>query len=294
MSSVLVLLNARSGLPYQRQSGKRIEELFAKNGVAARVILIENFKATTNVAREAVQNGCEIVVAAGGDGTVSGVAAALVNTSASLGVIPLGTLNHFARDLRLPLSVEAAIETIAHAKTAQVDVGAVNQKTFVNNASIGIYPNIVMIREREQRMGSRKWVAFAKATVAVLRRFPFWTVRLRVKGRSIVEKTPFVFAGNNEYQAEGLEIGRRERLDAGHLCLYIAAHTTRWGFIRMALSALFGHLDKARRLQMLCVDEAWIETRHKHILVATDGEVSRMRSPLHYRVLPKALKVIVR
>lgn len=293
MSWVAVMLNTTAGPAYQRQSPKRIAELFAKNGIEARILRTGNSKAATDLALDAIRKGCEIVVAAGGDGTVRGVAAALVNRPASLGVIPLGTLNHFARDLRIPLDVERAIQAIARGRTEQVDVGEVNGRIFVNNSSIGIYPNIVLIREREQRLGYGKWPAFAKATLAVLRRFPFWTVKLRVEGRSIVEKTPFVFTGNNEYKSQGLEIGRRERLDAGHLFLYVAAHTTRWGFIRMALSALFGHLDKTRTLQVLCADEAWIETRHKRIRVATDGEIARMRSPLHYRILPRSLRVIV-
>ena len=293
MTDVVVVLNPASGRAYRQYSGRRIEQLFAARAIKARIMLLWNRQTMTKIAYDAVCQGCQTVVAAGGDGTVSAVAAALVNTPASLGVLPLGTLNHFARDLRLPLDVEAAIDAIAQGKTAQVDAGEVNGKTFINNSSIGIYPNIVILRDRGRRLGYGKWVAFARATLMVLKRFPFWTVRVKVDGRSIKQKSPFVFVGNNEYQAQGLEIGRRERIDSGHLFLYLGAHATRSGFIWMAVSALFGHLDKARSLEMVCADEAWVETRHKHIRVSTDGEVARMRSPLHYRVLPQALKVIV-
>ena len=293
MSDVAVLMNPTSGPAYRRQSVRDIEAWFAANGLRAHVAVLDSHQRTTELARQAVREGCPTVVAAGGDGTVGAVAAALVNTEASLGVLPLGTLNHFARDLRLPFDVKAAIAAIARGKTAQLDAGEVNGRVFVNNSSIGIYPNIVILRERGRRLGQGKWIAFARATLAVLRRFPFWTVRVHVDGRSMRQKTPFVFVGNNEYRSQGLEIGRRERIDSGHLFLYVAARTGRLGFIWMALSALFGHLDKTRSLEMMCADEAWVETRHKHIRVSADGEVSRMRGPLHYRVLPKALKVIV-
>ena len=293
MSDVVVLMNPSSGPAYRRPSGRDIEAWFAANGLTAHVTELDNHQKTTELARRAVSEGLRTVVAAGGDGTVGAVAAALVNTEASLGVLPLGTLNHFARDLRLPFDVKTAIAAIARGKTAHLDAAEVNGKIFVNNSSIGIYPNIVILREQRRRLGQGKWIAFARATLVVLRRFPFWTVRVRVDARSIQQKTPFVFVGNNEYRIQGLEIGRREKIDSGHLFLYVAARTSRLGFIWMALSALFGHLDKTRSLEMLYTDEAWVDTRHKHIRVSADGEVLRMRSPLHYRVLPKALKVIV-
>src|SRR6266446_5556899 len=105
---------------------------------------------------------------------------------------------------------------------SSVDVGQVNERTFVNNSSLGTYPSIVSERERLQRTGFQKWVALLVASFKVLRRLPPITVRLKIDGKSLVRTTHFVFVGNNEYEIEGTKLGTRRRLDAGHLVLYIA------------------------------------------------------------------------
>jgi len=182
---------------------------------------------------------------------------------------------------------------VARERQSQVDAASVNGRTFINNSSIGIYPSLVTMRERDQRRGYSKWVAFARATLAVLRRNPFWTVRVRAGGENIKQKTPFVFAGNNRYEMEGFEIGTRACLNSGSLFLYVAAPISRLGLVSMALRAVFGRLKNTGHLQVLSVNEAWIETRRKRVRVSVDGEVSHMASPLHYRIHPLALKVIV-
>lgn len=155
------------------------------------------------------------IVAAGGDGTVSAVVAAIVDTDIALGVLPLGTLNHFAKDLGLPLDLEAAIDRLLSGATRRVDVGEVNGRTFVNNSSLGLYPDIVRDRERQRkRLGRRKWPAFALACLSALRRYPFLGVRLTVGGSERIYRTPFVFIGKNDYRMDGLALGERDRIDA--------------------------------------------------------------------------------
>lgn len=293
MNGVVVLLNPASGGVHPGQSGGNIEQLFAARNVQAEIKQIGGHRHAAELARQAVSQGCNTIIAGGGDGTIGAVASALVDTDGALGVLPLGTLNHFARDLHLPMDVPGAIDVIARRNIARIDVAEVNGRTFVNNSSIGIYPNIVVLRERERRLGRSKPVAFLRATLAMLKRFPFWSVRVHANGRSIVENTPFVFVGNNEYELQGFEIGTRACLDRGRLCVYVATRTSRLGFLWMAFTALFGRLDKRHRLQTMCIDEAWIETRGKRVRVSTDGEVTLMRNPLHYRARPLSLKVIV-
>jgi diacylglycerol kinase family enzyme len=293
MNSVVILLNPKSGPPARHKGSREIEQLFSTRGLQVQVRELTGREAINLLATKAVGEGSPLVVAAGGDGTVSAVASALAGTEVAMGVLPLGTLNHFAKDLGLPLDLGSAADVVARGKTVRVDAGSVNGRTFVNNSSIGIYPNIVVVRERERRRGRGKWTAFLKATWATLKRSPFWTVRVEAQGRRIQRKTPFVFVGNNEYEIQGLEIGKRSSVSAGRLFVYVAAPVTRAGLIWMAVTALFGHLDQTRSLEMFGVEEAWIDTRHKHLRVSTDGEVTLMRSPLHYRLLPGALKVVV-
>src|SRR6202043_1680424 len=132
-----------------------IAELFRAAGSQALVIELRRGQDPAEAARAASAR-TSIVVAAGGDGTVSGVAAGLVGTPATLGVLPVGTLNHFAKDLGIPLSLEKAVATIAAPRVGAIDVGRVNERVFLNNSSIGIYPNIIEAREELRRLGHRK------------------------------------------------------------------------------------------------------------------------------------------
>jgi diacylglycerol kinase family enzyme len=272
-----------------------VAEAFSSRGVEARVELAREGVQVVELARRALQNGARAVVAGGGDGTVSAVASALAGTDRPLGVLPLGTLNHFAKDLGIPLALEEATRNICEGRAVSVDVGEVNGQVFINNSSLGLYPRIVRRREKlQERSGSGKWSAFLRAGVVVLRRYPFLDVRLSADGEEIARRTPFVFVGNNEYEVEGTNIGARERLDAGRLSLYVAHRTGRLGLLRLALRALFGGLRQAKDFDALRAQEIWVETRRpKRLPVATDGEVNVMTTPLYYRVRPGALRVIV-
>ena len=291
-----VIINAGAGGASGGEGlARAVAEAFAACGAGAQVRLAREGGQMTEFARRALSNGARAVVAGGGDGTVGSVAAALVGTDMPLGVLPLGTLNHFAKDLRIPLGLEEAARNVCEGREVLVDVGEVNGQVFVNNSSLGLYPRIVRRREKlQEREGSGKWAAFLRASLAVLRRYPFLDVRLEADGQSIVRKTPFVFVGNNEYEMESLQMGGRACLDAGCLSLYVAHRTGRLGLLRLALSALFGRLRQAHDFDALNAQEIWVETRKpRRLPVATDGEVNVMTSPLHYRVRPGALKVIV-
>jgi diacylglycerol kinase family enzyme len=236
----------------------------------------------------------QVVVAGGGDGTINAVASVMAGSGVAFGVLPMGTLNHFAKDLGIPLALDEAVRNVAQGKAIQVDVGEVNDRIFLNNSSLGLYPDIVRDREKQQhRLGRGKWLAAAWATIAALRRFPFLNVRVGIDGVQHARRTPFVFIGNNEYIMRGLAIGARARLDRGVLSLYVAQRPGRLGLLRFAWRALFGRLAQERDFDVMLSDKISIETHHRRLRVATDGEVSIMATPLHYRIVPGALTVIV-
>ena len=247
-----------------------------------------------STARAAVARRVGLVVAGGGDGTINAVASVVVDSGVPFGVLPLGTLNHFAKDLNIPLTLELAIANLASGVRTQVDVGEVNGTIFLNNSSLGLYPDIVRDREKQQRrLGRGKWLAFCWATMAALRRYPFLNVQLTVNGQRHARRTPFVFIGNNEYRMQGLNIGERERLDRGQLSLYVAQRPGRLGLVRLALHALLGRLAQQKDFDILLAPTLTIETHHKRLRVATDGEVTVMATPLRYRLRPGALTVVV-
>jgi diacylglycerol kinase family enzyme len=289
---MIVIMNRGAGGADDPQA--RIVELFRIHGEEPRIVHPNGGSDISAVARDAAESDERIVVAAGGDGTISAVAAALTGTNKILGVLPVGTLNHFAKDLGIPLDLETAVRTITEGETAAVDVGEVNGRIFINNSSLGLYPQIVSHREAQQQQLARgKWPAFFWATIQALRRFPFLDLRIVFEGRQIFRRTAFLFVGNNEYEIAGFNLGSRACVNAGKLGLYLTHRTGRFGLFRLAFHALFGRVDQAQDFDVFCVTEARIETRKRRLLVALDGEVERMETPLQYRIRPAALRVLV-
>ena len=290
--AVIVLLNAASGSGAAADAARLIERLFAEAGREAQVELVDSGDRLRVLAREAARRHPEAVVAGGGDGTISTVAAELADTGIPLGVLPLGTLNHFAKDLGIPLDLEAAVRVILGGETRNVDVGEVSGHVFLNNSSIGVYPRLLRLRERYRERGRSKWIAAFWALLAVLRRHSFMAVRIVADGETIVRRTPFVFVGNNAYRMEGLSAGVRDSLTDGRLAVYIMNASGRRSLLWLVWSVLLGRARRIQELEMLSVLEAQVETRRRKLQVALDGEVLEERDPLGYRVRPGALVVL--
>ena len=288
----MVIVNARSGAGVRAEVQRRLAEAFEAAGAHARISLAAHESDLATLAHDAAQGDAETVVAGGGDGTMNSVAAAVIGSDKRLGVLPRGTMNHFAQDLGIPLDLEGAVATIVAGHTVRVDVGDVNGHIFLNNSSLGLYPRIIRERDRQQRLGWGKWPAYVWAALAVLRRYPFLEIRLSVDGHERTDRTPFVFVGNNEYQTDRLTIGSRACLDGGQLSVYAASHTGRLGLIRLAVRALLGGLRRDRDLLAFATTAFRVGTRRRRVRVALDGEVVVMEPPLHYRVRPGALRVL--
>jgi YegS/Rv2252/BmrU family lipid kinase len=289
---IAVIINASSGTGHDKDVEERLVQVFKEHGVEAQISLAQTGAAIINLAEQAVRTDVETIVAGGGDGTISAVAAIVLDSDKALGILPFGTMNHFAKDLQIPLELEDAVATIVAGHETNVDVGDVNSHTFINNSSLGLYPSIVREREKQQRLGWGKWPAYVWAAIAVLRRYPFLNIRLGVDEKELRSRTPFVFIGNNEYEMETFHIGGRACLDKGELSLYMTNRTGRWGLIRLALRALLGGLHQEKDFIAFCTKEIWIDTKQKRLRVALDGEVTEIEPPLHYRVRPRALRVL--
>ena len=289
----VVLLNnsarglSSAGLPEQ------IEALFRSH---QRDIVIQQVMSPIDIpraARSAVEQNAEVIVAGGGDGTISAVASVLAGSEIPLGVLPLGTLNHFAKDLQIPLDLDKAVETIVERHVRRVDVGHLGNRIFVNNASIGIYPNIIEIRERLRQLGHWKWPAFARATFEGLRRDEEVSIRLETDRTRIVAHTPFLFIGNNEYQGEGIHLGERLRLDGGQIFAYFAPPVRTRDLPKLFASSLLGYARQERALQSISATELWVDIPSaRPMKVACDGELLTLTPPLHVRAWPGALNVI--
>ncbi len=261
-------------------------------GVEAAIVVTQRGDDVSSLAARAVEEGRRPIVAGGGDGSVSAVAQALAGTETALGVLPMGTLNHFAKDAGIPLNLEAAVRNAFSGRRLTVDVGEVNGRVFINNSGIGFYPHFVRQREAEERHGHVKPAAFILALRSVVRRY----FRLRMKAHldeaeALERVTPFLFVGANRYRTSGLEIGTRSRLDSGRLWVCTAPKTGRLDFVRVAVRALVGR-ETDEDLNAFETEELSVDPGTPRVNVSTDGEVGMMDAPLHYRIRPRALRVV--
>ncbi|HEY8459819.1 MAG TPA: diacylglycerol kinase family protein, partial [Blastocatellia bacterium] len=235
------------------------------------------------------------IAAGGGDGTISTVANQLVGTDVALGILPFGTLNHFAKDLRIPLDPREAVEVVCRGAIRRVDVGEVNGLYFINNSSLGVYPDAVRVRER-WRPWLGKWPALAIGALTVLRRFPVLKLGLDINGNRLRRRVPLLFVGNNAYSVEWPDLGGRERLDEGHLSLWLVREASRLALLRSAFRLLLGRLHLAPEIEASRVENLVVNSRRRRLRrlrVAIDGEVIRLRPPLRYQVRPQSLNVCV-
>jgi diacylglycerol kinase family enzyme len=286
---VTIIVNEASGSAVARLS--ELEAAVSRARLDARLVRARGAEILDQANEAAAAGG--VLVAAGGDGTVSSVASVAVRRDVTLGVIPLGTLNHFARDCGIPLDIDNAVAAIRSGCTRSIPVGEVNGRPFVNNASLGLYPRLVWERQMEQRRGHGKWASFAIALVRTWKRYPTVTVRVAADGAAFVRRTPFVFIGNGEYEAEGLALGTRRSLDSGTLSIYLAPGVGRFEMLALPFRALAGRLGDDVKFEALTASDVTIETTHHRIVLAIDGELTTTGSTMHFAVHPRTLRVLV-
>jgi len=291
---IVVLVNPAAGRGAdgdgEGDGAKRLEASFARTGSSVRIQILDPERIEATV-KSLLRDGVETIVAAGGDGTVSAVAAHVAGTSARLGVIPLGTLNHFAKDLGLPLDLDAAVDVVAGGETRSVDVGSVNDRLFLNNAALGLYPDQVRLRQKLRRRWSKP-VAALVASIAALRRARSLWLTLETGGTRRRRLCAMVVVGNGVY---GLEAGTpvaRSRLDEGVLSLLLFSESRRLGIVLGALRTLTGRASAVRSLEIERVTSLVVRVSRRRVPVALDGEVTSLATPLRFRSLPAALRVV--
>jgi diacylglycerol kinase family enzyme len=300
-----VLLNAASG-PGPEPDDAAVRAAFAAVGCDIDIARLDDCDRLDAQVARALRARPSLLVAGGGDGTVAAVASQLVDGDTVLGVLPLGTLNHFARDLGIPLPLQDAARVLADGRRTQVDVGELRgggahepahgnvARVFLNNSSLGLYPRIVSARDAAQhRLHIGKWPALVRATWHALRDSRSFDVRLDVEGETLQRRTPFVFIGNNRYALQGFAAGRRPRLDEGVLSVYVLRPQSLFGFLRLALRALLGRVSPDDDFEAFTAGELRVESSRARVEVALDGEVASFDTPLHYRLRPRALQVLV-
>lgn len=245
--------------------------------------------------KRATEEHARAVVAAGGDGTINTFAQALAGSAVPLGIIPSGTFNYVAKNWGIPEQAEDAAALIAARRAVALDLPIVNDRVFLNNASIGLYASAIQQREQQQaRFGRHRWVAFAAALYAIMR--PGRLLDIEVETDNAVRRfrTHILFVGNNARQLEDYNLKGSECLARGNLVFHVAKPQTRRGLLVLALRLIFGHTTQGDELESFCASNATISARRRRTLrVAVDGELVRLKLPLNFSIRRKALHMLL-
>ncbi len=245
------------------------------------------------VIREQIQQGRRLFVAAGGDGTINAVVQPLVNSEAVLAVIPLGTYNHFARDLGLPADWRQSLQIALSGTVAQIDTARVNDRFFVNNLSIGLYPEMVARREERGRDHPR-WKARLYAAYMTLRKYPHVTLVVETEYLHEVIRTHVFMVSNNSYDLSRIGIqATRGTLEEGRLSVYWLPHLPRIRLARFIAHYLAGRVHETPGFRSFRTVRVKVQSPKKRLHLGIDGEVLTMVPPLVITIVPKSLLVKV-
>lgn len=289
---IRVLVNGQAGSVNSESDRSQLVEQLASALPTAIIRWTDANVTMDQLIQQAMQELPTMLVAGGGDGTLNAVASAIVGTDTVLGVLPVGTLNHFANDARIPTELANAVILLRDGVVKCIDVGMVNDRIFLNNAGLGIYPEIVRRREAQQRRGASKWPAAIAATVRVLYRYRELGLRLRMEGATLLRRTPALFVGNNEYSNDDTLEPYRKSLSAGTLSVFIPRARGPLPLLWFTLHALIGSVRNNRGFEMLLVDRFTIESKNRNLNVSIDGEVVSLPTPLRFSVRPSALRIV--
>lgn len=290
-----VILNANAGTANATGvDAASLKALFEANGLVAEVDARTDVSFSHRIA-DAMASSAPTVVAAGGDGTITALAAALVDSEKNLAILPLGTVNALAKDLHVPLALPEAVAALVTGETHCIDVGEVNGRIFLHKVVVGLIPGLAAGREHIRgRYDAGAKIGFLRYIFRRLARAKRIAVVIETEsGERRVERVQAMAVASNSYD-EGLgQFFSRQSLDRGTLTLYVLRHLTPRDFIRLTTRMLLGRWKNDEALSMESINSVTIDTRKDLIKVMFDGEVESLHTPLQFKIRPKALSVIV-
>lgn len=244
--------------------------------------------------RRAIDGGAKRILVAGGDGTVGIGAAVVAGTAIELAVLPAGTLNHFARDMDIPVELSDAAELATGWHTRLSDVAYVGDRLFLNTSSIGAYVTFARVREKlEARLPYK--LASMLAVASTFLRMRVFAVELEIDGKAQVYRTPLVFIGVDERELQFPVLGNRTRDGRRGLHVMVVRWRGKAKLLSLAASAIFRGVDEVSRtveFDSFIVDRCTITMKKSLARVARDGEIESMAVPLEYRIERDSLHVV--
>ena len=296
-----IVSNAGSGSKDAHEARQQIEAVFQAARRPHEFILIENPQQLAAVAKKAVdaaQRSGGAVVVAGGDGTVNAVMQAALPSRRPFGIIPQGTFNYSSRAHGIPLDIPEAARSLLTARLKPVQVGLVNDRAFLVNASLGLYPELLQDREAyKSQYGRHRSVALWAGLRTLMRDHRQWVVEVELEhGRERVV-TPSIFVGNNVYQLELVGLDEAEDVKhRGRLAGMIVKPVTTAELLWLAVRGMLGQLEEEERVRDFSFETMTVKVLsrvgRRGIKVAVDGEVFWCQPPLTFRVAPQPLMLM--
>lgn len=286
-----LFLNPSSGVRFPATEKQALETAAREAGFEV-VHLGRDVNVTESI-RERMQRGVRLFVAAGGDGSINHVIQPLVNSDAVLGVIPAGTYNHFAKDVGIPLDWHEALDVVLNGDTRQVDAARVNDRYFVNNLSMGLYPELVARREAKGRDYPR-WKARLKAFYSTFEQYKHVSFTVETEHHQEAISTHVFMVSNNSYDLSRIGIeAPRNALNEGRLSVYWLPHLPRYQLMKFAAHYLAGRVTTAPGFRSFRTARMRVQSRHRHLRAGLDGEVFTFETPLVMTIVPQSLLVRV-
>lgn len=254
----------------------------------------EELEEQSRIAVERALNSGDIVIAAGGDGTIRSVAQAAYGKNVRFAVIPCGTFNFFARTHNIPEDYLAAFRLALTGLPRPVRLGLVNGQVFLINASLGLYAKAIKDRERNtNRFGRHRLVVIISTIISFFSKHRLLKVDLLCEDKLDTVYTPMIFIGNNALQLGNLALSVAHCMKANLLAVVMMKPITKYEIFRIILRGIFKTLEDEKNVNSFCVDSLTIYTRMPSHMVALDGEILSMNSPLHINSLPGSLNMVL-
>ncbi len=293
-SSYHVVLNTRSGTAHALGvTADTLSQSMEQHGYKFTVDADDESTFEDRISR-ALASEHDVVVAAGGDGTASGIASALVGSDKTLAVMPLGTVNSLAKDLSVPLDIDAWVASLGSMEKRRVDVGEVNGRIFLHMVVIGLIPSLAAGRELLRgQVGVGAKIGLLQYFLRRLARTRRLAVQIDPEGETArIERVQSIAISCNPYEEAAGSILKRETLDAGELTLYTLKQLGTWDIVRLGTEMLLGRWKQDEALSIQSVPAVTIRSRNPRLQVMIDGEIQSLAVPLALRVRPGALQVL--
>jgi diacylglycerol kinase family enzyme len=300
-AAFFIVFNIGSGHGDPEAAKKTIADAMHAAGREHQLLEVKDPKQLPDIAKQAVKLAIErdgIVVAAGGDGTINSVAHAVLESERPFGVLPQGTFNYFARANGISQQIEESVQTLLTGRIQATQAGLINDRVFLVNASIGLYPRILEDREvYKARYGRHRIVALWSAASTVLRRHRHWLLQLEdERGRAGRLQTPTLFVGNNALQLQQVGLPQARDVEAGFLGAVAMKPIGRWALFQLSFHGALGRLSHADNVIYFSFRQLQVTPLRHHakpLKVATDGEVTHMQPPIALKVSPHSLQLLV-